>query len=262
MKFKNRLKISEIAQIAEINTRTLHYYDDIGLFSPERKDENGYRYYSLEQLVDLGIILSLKELDMPLKEIKSLLSSDVQTSRKILERKKKDVDKKIQNLTDIKQVIEQKIHFFELAEEQTMQIKFIELEEEYLILSEKIEEATSQNLIETAYDLLLNEGKYLFVNNEYGAMFHHQKRDTESYDFFFLKTSHDGNYNFVKPAGRYLRFIYKGNDQGLKNAYLQLKEYICDKHLSIDGYFYERALNETTNVNQEEYITEIQVKVV
>ena len=67
---KTKLKVSEMARLARINPRTLHYYDEIGLFQPNSKDENGYRYYSLDQLLDLGLILSLKELSMPLKRSK------------------------------------------------------------------------------------------------------------------------------------------------------------------------------------------------
>ena len=262
MKFKKRLRISEMACIAKLNTRTLHYYDEIGLFSPESKDENGYRYYSLEQLVDLGIILSLKELDMSLKEIKSVLTSDVETSRKVLEKKSNEIDEKIYNLTDIKQVIERRLHFFDIAKQHSTPIKFIDLDEEYLVLSKKIEDATSQNLIETAYELLVSEGKYFFANNEYGAMFHHQKEDTESYDYFFLKTDKMSDYDFVKPAGRYLQYIYKGDDDGLINAYDKIRKYVINNHLKLDGFFYEKALNETTNLNQKEYITEIQIKII
>ncbi|MGM0232234.1 MerR family DNA-binding transcriptional regulator [Enterococcus sp. AZ094] len=48
---KTKLKVSEMARLARINPRTLHYYDEIGLFQPNSKDENGYRYYSLDQLL-------------------------------------------------------------------------------------------------------------------------------------------------------------------------------------------------------------------
>lgn len=261
MKLKKSLKISEMARIAKLNTRTLHYYDEIGLFSPESKDENGYRYYAIEQLIDLGIILSLKELDMPLKEIKSVLASDIDTSKKILEKKRVELDEKIQHLTDVKRIIERKLHFFDLAKQNEEKIKMIDLKEEYLLLSKKIDEATSHNLIESAYELLVSEGKYLFANNEYGAMFHCQKKEMGSYDYFYLQTDNMNDCDFIKPAGRYLHYVYKGDDEGLLEAYDKINEYITNHQLKSEGYFYEKALNETTNFNQDEYITEIQIKV-
>lgn len=38
------LTTAQFAAIHEVNPRTLHYYDSVGLFSPERKGENQYRY--------------------------------------------------------------------------------------------------------------------------------------------------------------------------------------------------------------------------
>lgn len=40
------LTTSQFAAIHQVNPRTLHYYDSVGLFSPEKKGENQYRYYT------------------------------------------------------------------------------------------------------------------------------------------------------------------------------------------------------------------------
>lgn len=37
------LTTAEFAKLHEVNKRTLHYYDSIGLFSPAQKGENQYR---------------------------------------------------------------------------------------------------------------------------------------------------------------------------------------------------------------------------
>lgn len=49
--------------------RTLHYYDEIGLLSPQ-KFENGYRYYNNDDIFILQIILFYKYLGFSLKDIK------------------------------------------------------------------------------------------------------------------------------------------------------------------------------------------------
>ena len=59
-----QLTTAQFAKLHEVNKRTLHYYDDIGLFSPNTKGENGYRYYDLSQSVDFEYIRILKELNM------------------------------------------------------------------------------------------------------------------------------------------------------------------------------------------------------
>ena len=53
-----------------MNRKTLQYYDEIGLFSPAYVAENGYRYYSLFQLDWLALIAVLRDLGVPLREIR------------------------------------------------------------------------------------------------------------------------------------------------------------------------------------------------
>ena len=43
----------EFAKRAGVNKRTLHYYNDIGLFCPEFIEENGYHYYTCFQFAQL-----------------------------------------------------------------------------------------------------------------------------------------------------------------------------------------------------------------
>ncbi|AOH56293.1 MerR family transcriptional regulator [Peribacillus muralis] len=69
------MKVKELADLVGISVRTLHYYDEIGLLSPEETTESGYRLYSDENLEMLQQILFFRELGMPLKEIKQMTSS-------------------------------------------------------------------------------------------------------------------------------------------------------------------------------------------
>ena len=61
--------IKEIANLAGSTTRTIRYYDEIGLLQPAEIGENGYRYYDKGSLLRLQQILFFRELNMPLKEI-------------------------------------------------------------------------------------------------------------------------------------------------------------------------------------------------
>lgn len=65
--------IKKVSDISGVSVRTLHHYDEIGLLSPQ-KSENGYRYYSDEDLSILQTILFYKYLGFGLKEIKLLLN--------------------------------------------------------------------------------------------------------------------------------------------------------------------------------------------
>ncbi len=66
--------IKQIADLAGVTTRTLRYYDEIGLLSPAETGDNGYRYYDQGSLLRLQQILFFRELDLPLKDIQLFMS--------------------------------------------------------------------------------------------------------------------------------------------------------------------------------------------
>lgn len=68
-------KISELAQLSGVSTRTLRYYDEIGLLKPAQVGENGYRGYDSAQVDRLQEILFYRQLGMPLEEIRNLLDT-------------------------------------------------------------------------------------------------------------------------------------------------------------------------------------------
>ena len=69
----NYFATGEFAKLCNVNKKTLFHYDEIGLFKPEIVKENGYRYYSIYQLEIFDMIYTLRDLGVPLKEIKSFM---------------------------------------------------------------------------------------------------------------------------------------------------------------------------------------------
>lgn len=73
---KNKFSIGQMARMNNVSIKTLRYYDEIGLFKPIEVDAGtGYRYYALEQFKELDIILYMKMMGVPLKEIKNQLEN-------------------------------------------------------------------------------------------------------------------------------------------------------------------------------------------
>ena len=56
MEPKPMLHTGEFAKLCGVNKRTLHYYDEQGIFSPDHVDANGYRCYAVRQLYPLSLI--------------------------------------------------------------------------------------------------------------------------------------------------------------------------------------------------------------
>ena len=63
----------EFARRMGVTKNTLFHYDNIGLFLPEIVDTNDYRYYSIYQMEVFDTIIILKEMGMPLNEIKEFM---------------------------------------------------------------------------------------------------------------------------------------------------------------------------------------------
>jgi len=70
---KDYLSVKEFSKLSGIEQTTLRYWDDIGLFSPARRDpDNNYRYYSPQQIISVNFITVLSDLNIPLKTIGEL----------------------------------------------------------------------------------------------------------------------------------------------------------------------------------------------
>ena len=106
-KFSNPcIKIGDFARLCNTNKRTLFHYDEIGLFSPAYTDEKGYRFYTESQCDVFFTITCLKELGMPLKEIKRYIDhrNPADLERLLLEQQKK-VKQELKRLHRIEQVL-------------------------------------------------------------------------------------------------------------------------------------------------------------
>lgn len=68
--------IGEAAKKLQISTRTLRFYQEKGLVIPAYTEENGYRFYSEEQIRQIELILFLKELGFSLRQIKMLIQDE------------------------------------------------------------------------------------------------------------------------------------------------------------------------------------------
>lgn len=67
--------IKKLADLAGISTRTLRYYDEIGLLTPSRINSSGYRIYGQTQVDKLQQIMFYRELGVELDIISEILSS-------------------------------------------------------------------------------------------------------------------------------------------------------------------------------------------
>lgn len=118
------MKISELASIANVSKRTLHYYDEIGLLTPTHIDENGYRIYSEQNIDQLQQILFFRQLDLPLKQIKQLMEDPTYDATEVLHVHKQILLQKREKLDELMRTIDKTIEHMKGKRKMTHQEKF------------------------------------------------------------------------------------------------------------------------------------------
>ena len=102
-----KLTVGRMAEFNCISARTLRIYDKKGLLRPAMRDEeNGYRYYTLEQCATLDAIQQLQHIGFTLDEIGELLDAhDTMLLYSSLREKEESADRAIAEAMRIKYLI-------------------------------------------------------------------------------------------------------------------------------------------------------------
>ncbi|MFK4784784.1 MerR family DNA-binding transcriptional regulator [Fusobacterium sp. MFO224] len=104
---KNFLSIGQVANLKGISVKSLRYYEKLGILIPKYiNEETGYRYYTIEQMIIVDLIINCIYLDIPLKNfhnyymedkflnVKKLLKDGIEIANK----KKAKLDKTLKDL--------------------------------------------------------------------------------------------------------------------------------------------------------------------
>ena len=260
-----RLTTAQFAKLHEVNKRTLHYYDEIGLFRPLTKAENGYRYYDISQSIDFEYIRMLKELNMSIEEIETYRKNPTPADfLKIVNVKEKEIDKQIQRLKDIKAVMQSKKE----------QIIFCETLHQQKI---RIEECKSERLLVYPYDFSEDDISQIFSRlkdiwkieqirmgmGSFISLDNVSKMNFDKYEGIYtiaLNKKSVSN-NLIKPQGKYLCGYQKGKWDKLPALYQKMLDYAAKNNLQLTGYAYEVGLNDFVISNEADYITKIMIKI-
>jgi DNA-binding transcriptional MerR regulator len=83
----DQMSIGEFARGSRLSAKALRLYDELGLLRPARVDEgSGYRFYEPGQLGQARLVAALRQLQVPLAEIKAILALEpVQAAERVRE---------------------------------------------------------------------------------------------------------------------------------------------------------------------------------
>ncbi|MGD8191870.1 MerR family transcriptional regulator [Brevibacillus ginsengisoli] len=260
----------EFAKLCRVNKQTLFYYDHIGLMSPDIKNENGYRFYSYRQFELFNVIELLKEVGMPLKEIKPFLENKTPDNFvSLLEENASKIQCKIQNLQHIKQMIETKLRLTkEAIKTDFSHIYLEELAEEKLFISDFILDCTDRDFVKAVSDFIDTLYTHRFdTGYPIGAMVSRNQLltgDYENYSYLYMKCTenHEAITCYTMPKGLYVVGYHIGKSEKISVTFDRLLEFAKDQGLQVEEYAYEEyVLDALTNNTSEEYVTKIMIGV-
>lgn len=255
----------QFAKLNGVNKRTLHYYDEIGLFSPEFKGENGYRYYTCFQAMQLELILILRKVGLSIEEIIRYQQCPGGTFfADLITEKKQLIDKSIQELLNTKTFLEQKLNKLSLSlTAKEGEIEIVTLPEQRILLSDPITGAYDDDDFAVAGDFSLRLKSIFGLYDNFGSRISTEKilnGTYHDYDCFFAYGRENIEiYDTVRPAGTYLRTFCVGGWNKLETAYRNILDFAKEHQLELVGYSYEDGLNEMSLQSRDDYITMITV---
>ena len=98
------MKIREFAQRTGMSSKTIRYYESIGILRSPQRTANGYRDYDQQDVVRARFVAGIRSLDLSLDEIKELLAmrdrreAPCRTLLALIEQKANQIDERIRLL--------------------------------------------------------------------------------------------------------------------------------------------------------------------
>lgn len=260
----------EFAALAGLSKHTLFHYDDIGLFSPEYVAENGYRMYSLYQLETLEAILILRDLGMPLKEIRRFLQ--VRSPKELLRvftEREEQIGQEIQKLQNMQGWISQRKRKISMVMEQDFsQIQIRHYPERYYLIRE-IDGSSEKDYMQKTNALILDfknteqRSDYEVAYLQYEESISRRIYNAYNNVIILLEQKPEHMEYHIMPEGDYLTGFHVGNWRSMGEAYERMEQYRKKHGIQTKAVYMERDLVDQLSVqNAEEYVTEIAVQIV
>lgn len=232
------LTISQFSKIAQVTTKTLRYYDEIGLLKPAVTDpNNGYRYYQSHQMATVFLIQKLRNYECSLTEIKQVLK-DNQLLKPLLEQKQTEIDAKLAGYASLQALLDKDLASLSegnlfMAHQENIEVaatpemiifsirKVINVKDAGQLINE-VFEAVSQKEIEPV-------GAPLFI-------YHSPEYSPENYDMeFAIPVAETGPDTRTLTSVKAAKLYYAGNYQGLTEAYQQLGQWVEQQGFQVVG---------------------------
>ena len=270
--------VGEFADMVGVNKRTLHFYDEKGIFHPDAVAANGYREYSLRQVYPFYMVRMLRDMGLDLQEIRDYMAG--RTPEKflhLLTEQEAWLSQEIAKLHRMQRIVQNQRHLLETAKQVNCDVvQEQELGGDKLFISTDLRpmaKVQDWNNIERLLAGYMREvmQNHLLNGYTFGAM-------TEPRDFLQAGNEYIiSRYSVqvqkfsrqmpkaqrhLRPRGKYLVIYFRGNYMNTAPSYAKLRDYMQKHALQPIGYAYEESLLEEMSTAQaEHFLTRIAVPV-
>lgn len=273
---KEKYLVSEIAKYFGVTNDTIRYYDKLGIISPSKDKNNNYRYYSRGDIICFSYVFELKNIELPLKEINTMLNdSSLEYAASVIEDHERRIEDKIKKLQQLKSVINDYRKCFNNAIEN---IDVIKISENPNIIYRQIEEPNGSVIENMSYFQNLTMmhvplftfciDKELFLSE----MFYNNIKESRKYYKYALSLKDEEeliskedfphkDFNIIKPK-KWLTSVVKFYTNKDYSAILKIREYVEQNCIEIDGPVLLRAISFKNNIynNYDYYEVYIPIK--
>lgn len=265
--FENqRFTTAEFARLCGVGKDTLFHYDEIGIFRPAHRGENGYRYYTYQQFEVFNIIWTLRELGMKLSEIKKYLDRrSPERFVELLEGQSARLEEKIRRLRSMQDFIRRKKSVtLSALQAEPGRVRLRRRPEAAALSTPVPAPAKRGGIPEALLDFyeLCERNRVLphFIGGTIPAS-EIRKGNYLAYSRFYCTVETPSPDTARIPEGEYAEVCTEGYD-GVAGAYAQLLTCLEQNDLEADGEFYEDTLLDELSVKgYENYLLMLSVRV-
>lgn len=265
-------RIGLFSKISKTTIKTLRYYDEVDLLKPAKIDEdNGYRYYTSDQLTKLHDIIALRQLGFSVDDCIQIIKGG--RLEEVLVDRKKEIET---DLTKLQDRLDRLNHYISIIkEERKMNYSpIIKVTPECIIYSKRMivpnydsyfqiipkigEEVTAANpdlkcAVPEYCFIVYHDGEYKDkdIDVEYCEAVDKFGKDTESIKFRKI------------PSVTVVSVLHKGAYSGLRDAYAYAFRWIEENNYTITDNPRESYIDGIWNKEKEEdWLTELQIPVI
>ncbi|MGE7889855.1 MerR family transcriptional regulator [Bacillus cereus] len=273
MLLNKRFTIGEMAKMHNIAESTLRYYDEKGIFHPSIVDpQTNYRYYTIDQFSLLDMIKFLRQLNIPLKEIKQYIDErNPSYALSLLEKQQEMMLKKQKEIEYALAKMEHRIHLIKKATKAETDRILIKKIPKRKITAIAVAPNTTDDMFDYYIHSLQKNMKQLddsLFSGDIGVTISKKafmQKEFQAYSSVFILLDYmpyQVHSSDSIKAGIFACAYHHGSYEETGETYKKLMEYIDQEGYEIIGDSIEIGLIDwSVTENPEEQVTEIQIPV-